>query len=32
MLPGGNQEIVAGVKPGLRVILNALQFQNTVEQ
>jgi cobalt-zinc-cadmium efflux system membrane fusion protein len=32
MLPGGNQEIVAGVKPGQRVILNALQFQNTVEQ
>jgi membrane fusion protein, heavy metal efflux system len=32
MLPGGNQEIIAGVAPGQRVILNALQFQNTVEQ
>jgi membrane fusion protein, heavy metal efflux system len=32
MLPGGSQEIISGVKPGQRVILNALQFQNTVEQ
>jgi membrane fusion protein, heavy metal efflux system len=32
MIPGGNQEIIAGVTPGQRVILNALQFQNTVEQ
>jgi membrane fusion protein, heavy metal efflux system len=32
MIPGGSQEIIAGVTPGQRVILNALQFQNTVEQ
>jgi len=32
MIPGGNQEIIAGITPGQRVILNALQFQNTVEQ
>lgn len=32
MLPDGNQEIVNGVKPGDRVIANALVFQNTVEQ
>ena len=32
MLPGGGQEIISGVAPGERVVLNALQFQNTVEQ
>lgn len=32
MLPGGAQEIISGVTPGQRVVLNALQFQNTVEQ
>jgi hypothetical protein len=32
MLPGGAQEILSGVAPGQRVVLNALQFQNTVEQ
>jgi membrane fusion protein, heavy metal efflux system len=32
MLPGGIQEIVAGVTPGQHVVRNALEFQNTVEQ
>jgi cobalt-zinc-cadmium efflux system membrane fusion protein len=32
MLPGGMQEIVAGMTPGQRVVRNALEFQNTVEQ
>jgi membrane fusion protein, heavy metal efflux system len=32
MLPGGGQEIISGITPGQRVVLNALQFQNTVEQ
>jgi cobalt-zinc-cadmium efflux system membrane fusion protein len=32
MLPGGMQEIVSGVAPGQRVVLNALEFQNTAEQ
>jgi cobalt-zinc-cadmium efflux system membrane fusion protein len=32
MLPGGMQEITDGIKPGDRVISNALVFQNTVEQ
>jgi len=32
MLPAGMQEIASGVTPGQRVVLNALQFQNTVEQ
>lgn len=32
MLPGGAQEILSGVTPGQHVVLNALQFQNTVEQ
>ena len=32
MLPGGMQEIVSGLTPGQQVVLNALQFQNTVEQ
>jgi membrane fusion protein, heavy metal efflux system len=32
MLPGGEQEIISGITPGQRVVRNALQFQNTVEQ
>jgi membrane fusion protein, heavy metal efflux system len=32
MLPGGLQEIISGVAPGQRVVANALEFQNTVEQ
>jgi cobalt-zinc-cadmium efflux system membrane fusion protein len=32
MLPGGQQEVISGIKPGDRVISNALVFQNTVEQ
>jgi cobalt-zinc-cadmium efflux system membrane fusion protein len=32
MLPGNMQEIVAGIRPGARVVQNALVFQNTVEQ
>jgi membrane fusion protein, heavy metal efflux system len=32
MLPGGLQEIAAGIKPGDRIISNALVFQATVEQ
>ncbi|HEV3060694.1 MAG TPA: efflux RND transporter periplasmic adaptor subunit [Vicinamibacterales bacterium] len=32
MLPGNMQEIVSGLKPGERVVSNALVFQNTVEQ
>jgi cobalt-zinc-cadmium efflux system membrane fusion protein len=32
MLPGGAQEIISGVAPGQHVVLNALEFQNTVEQ
>jgi cobalt-zinc-cadmium efflux system membrane fusion protein len=32
MLPGAMQEIVSGVAPGQQVVLNALEFQNTVEQ
>ena len=32
MLPGGMQEIVGGVKPGQKVVSNALVMQNTVEQ
>jgi membrane fusion protein, heavy metal efflux system len=32
MLPGGMQEITSGLAPGQHVVLNALQFQNTVEQ
>ena len=32
MLPGGMQEVISGIKPGDRVIANALVFQNTVEQ
>ena len=31
-LPDGMQEILSGLKPGQRVVLNALVMQNTVEQ
>ena len=31
-LPNNMQEVISGVKPGDRVIANALVFQNTVEQ
>jgi hypothetical protein len=31
-LPNNMQEVVRGIKPGDRVITNALVFQNTVEQ
>jgi cobalt-zinc-cadmium efflux system membrane fusion protein len=32
MLPGGQQEVISGIKPGDQFVLNALVFQNTVEQ
>jgi cobalt-zinc-cadmium efflux system membrane fusion protein len=32
MLPGNLQEVTSGVKPGDQFVLNALVFQNTVEQ
>jgi membrane fusion protein, heavy metal efflux system len=32
MLPGGRQEIITGIAPGQRVVLNALEFQTSVEQ
>jgi len=32
MLPGNMQEVVSGIKPGDRVVSNALPLQNTVEQ
>jgi cobalt-zinc-cadmium efflux system membrane fusion protein len=32
MLPGGMQEVISGIKPGDKVVANALVFQNTVEQ
>jgi cobalt-zinc-cadmium efflux system membrane fusion protein len=32
MLPGAMQEVTLGITPGQRVVLNALEFQNTVEQ
>ena len=32
MLPGGMHEVISGIKPGTRIIQNALVFQNTVEQ
>jgi cobalt-zinc-cadmium efflux system membrane fusion protein len=32
MLPNNMQEVISGVKPGDKVIANALVFQNTVEQ
>jgi membrane fusion protein, heavy metal efflux system len=32
MLPGNMQEIATGIDPGQRVVVNALEFQNAVEQ
>jgi membrane fusion protein, heavy metal efflux system len=32
MLPGDLQKILSGIAPGQRVVENALEFQNTVEQ
>ena len=32
MLPGNLQEVVSGLKPGARVVANALVLQNTMEQ
>ena len=32
MLPNGMEEVIKGLKPGDRVVSNALVFQNTVEQ
>ncbi len=32
MLPDNQQEVISGVKPGDRVIANAMTFQSTVEQ
>ena len=32
MLPNAMQEIISGITPGQHVVLNALEFQNTVEQ
>jgi cobalt-zinc-cadmium efflux system membrane fusion protein len=32
MLPGNMQEIVSGIKPGQRVVSNALVLENTLEQ
>ncbi|MFZ1142349.1 MAG: efflux RND transporter periplasmic adaptor subunit [Candidatus Sulfotelmatobacter sp.] len=32
MLPGKQQEIISGIKPGDQVVSNALDLQNTVEQ
>jgi cobalt-zinc-cadmium efflux system membrane fusion protein len=32
MLPGDMQTILSGIVPGQRVVANALEFQNTVEQ
>jgi cobalt-zinc-cadmium efflux system membrane fusion protein len=32
MLPGNLQEIVSGIKPGQRVVSNALVLENTLEQ
>ncbi|HKM48353.1 MAG TPA: efflux RND transporter periplasmic adaptor subunit [Terriglobales bacterium] len=32
MLPGNLQEVVSGIKPGDRVVSNALPMQNTLEQ
>jgi cobalt-zinc-cadmium efflux system membrane fusion protein len=31
-LPNQQQEIISGIKPGDRVVANALDLQNTVEQ
>jgi len=32
MLPNDLQEIVSGIEPGQKVLKNALEFQNTVQQ
>ena len=32
MLPGNLQEVISGIVPGQRVVADALEFQNTVEQ
>jgi membrane fusion protein, heavy metal efflux system len=32
MLPGNMQEVITGIRPGQRVVANALELQNTVEQ
>ena len=32
MLPENMQEVISGIKPGTKVVKNALVFQNTVEQ
>jgi len=32
MLPGKQQEVISGMKPGDQVVVNALDLQNTVEQ
>jgi cobalt-zinc-cadmium efflux system membrane fusion protein len=32
MLPNGIQEVTSGLKPGDKVVANALEFQNSVEQ
>jgi len=32
MLPGKQQEVISGIKPGDQVVSNALDLQNTVEQ
>jgi cobalt-zinc-cadmium efflux system membrane fusion protein len=32
MLPNGMQEVVSGIKPGDKVVSNALVLQSTVEQ
>jgi len=31
-LPGNLQEVLSGLKPGDKVVANALELQNTVEQ
>jgi cobalt-zinc-cadmium efflux system membrane fusion protein len=32
MLPGNQQEVISGIKPGDQVVSNALVLQNTLEQ
>jgi hypothetical protein len=32
MLPGGMQEIISGIFSGQRLVSNALEFQNSVQQ
>jgi cobalt-zinc-cadmium efflux system membrane fusion protein len=32
MLPGNQQEVISGIKPGDQVVLNALVMENTLEQ